>query len=206
MSGWLDEDKPHRRPPRWLLAGWRWSHRLRAIAALAVLSGVIGGFILAGNRLSSGGPLATGPPTYVFQPTLRGEVITVGTAIVWHGAAEDAVIESIRPRGARDVQVLGFRIMDAGPLAPLTAVSFPPSGSVPLRAYRIRPYNPALIQHNEAAIMVGLRVKPRQRGHVDGLDVVYRAGRSRFRTYLHHEMTLCGYEDVRGECDFDTGP
>lgn len=96
--------------------------------------------------------------------------------------------------------------MDESSTAPATAVGFPPPGSVPLDHYRVRPFDPKPGWHNAAAIMVGLSVEPGARGFVQGLDVTYRVGGRRYHTFLRHEMTLCGYEDVRGECDFEKGP
>lgn len=179
--------------------------RRRAVAVVLFVVAIVGGAALE-RRQPTSGPLTSGPVTYVFHPLLRGEELTVGTATVWNEGTHDAQIVSIQPRGAMKVRVLGFRIMDDGPTAPATAVSFPPRGAVPLHQYRIRPVDMSLTNRNYARIMVGLTVDPGERGHIQGLEVVYQAGSSRYQTYLHHEMTICGYDAVRGDCDLDKGP
>lgn len=172
-----------------------------------VVLALIGGGVALSHRSPPGvGPLRTGPATSSGLPGLRGEAVTIGSANVANYGDKDIRIDSVVPRGAVNIKVVGILIMDAGPNAPLSANTFPPAGAVPLHSYRVRPFDPTLIQKNIAAIMVGLSVEPGVRGFIEGLDVRYRAGRTKYHTFLPHEMTVCGYERAKAPCSEMAGP
>jgi len=151
------------------------------------------------SGFSADGPLRTGPETGVAFPLPPGELGSIGTARVANYGKEDVRIDAVVPRVSGEVEVVGIRIMDAARRAPVTDRGFPPAEAVALDRYLVRPFDPS-DGSQLAAIIVGVRVRIGEHGHIDGLDVHYRAGATRYQVFFHHVMDICGVEVVTDGC------